>query len=148
MPVKSIKIESAARRAALFALGLICLFGAFTFIKWCLANALSTQANEKDIAAVAVAGAPDDPRTHYISAILLEKTFEDLPKSLEEYEKATALSRAIIFWACVGKARERNRRRGGAEKRAKLWKLPRFAQSMAAGNVLLRTGKNPMKRSA
>lgn len=148
MSFKSIKIESAARRAALFGLALICIFGAFTIIKWCLANALSSQANEKELAAIAVAGAPDDPRTHYISAILLEKTFlpEDLPKSLEEYEKAAALSpHNYLYWLVLGRAREQTGDAEGAEKalRKASQLAPNYAQvQWSLGNALLRQGKS------
>jgi len=148
MPVKSIKIKSFASQAILAALALICVIITFAFTKWCLANALSTQADFKELAEIAVAAAPDDPQTHYISAILLEKTFlpEDLSKSLEEYEKAAALSpHNYLFWLALGRAREQTGDADGAEKalRKASELAPNYAQvQWTRGNALLRQGKS------
>ncbi|MCU1289303.1 MAG: protein O-GlcNAc transferase [Acidobacteria bacterium] len=146
MPVKSIKIESAASRIVLAVLALICVAAAFTFTKWSLANAVSVQADFKEVAALAAATAPDDPQTHLISAILLEKTFlpEDLQKSLDEYEKAAALSpNNYLYWLSLGSARERAGDAAGAEKALrKAFELaPNYSQvQWSLGNTLLRQG--------
>ncbi|MDQ3132254.1 MAG: tetratricopeptide repeat protein [Acidobacteriota bacterium] len=148
MPVKSIKINSFASRTILSALALFCLIIAFFFAKWCLANALATQADFKELADIAVAAAPDDPQTHQISAILLEKTFlpEDLSKSVEEYEKATALSpHNYLYWLALGRAREQTGDADGAEKalRKASQLAPNYAQvRWTLGNALLRQEKS------
>lgn len=148
MPVKSIKINSFASRAILLAFALFCVITAFFFTKWSLANALATQADFKELADIAAAAAPDDPQTHQISAILLEKTFlpEDLSKSVEEYEKATALSpHNYLYWLALGRAREQTGDVDGAEKalRKASQLAPNYAQvRWTLGNALLRQEKS------
>ncbi|HEX8287394.1 MAG TPA: tetratricopeptide repeat protein [Pyrinomonadaceae bacterium] len=148
MSIKSVKIESLASRLILALAALICVIAAFAFTKWSLANAVSAQADHKEVAALAIASAPDDPQTHQIAAVLLEKTFlpEDLQKSLEEYEKAAALSPDnYLFWLSLGGARERSGDADGAEKalRKALELAPNYAQvQWAFGNTLLRQGKS------
>ncbi|HEY0657283.1 MAG TPA: tetratricopeptide repeat protein [Pyrinomonadaceae bacterium] len=148
MSIKSIKLKSFASQAILAAVALVSIITTFAFTKWCLANAVSTQADFKEIAEIAVAAAPSDPQAHYISAILLEKTFlpADLTKSLEEYEKAAALSpHNYLYWLALGRAREQTGDAEGAEKALRKASLlaPNYAQvQWTLGNALLRQGKS------
>jgi hypothetical protein len=134
------------RVAALAAL-VICLTTAFFFVKWCLANAISAQAEYKEIAELAARLAPSDPQPHFSSAALLEKTFlpEDIAKSLAEYEKATALSpHNYLFWLALGKARERAGEPEAAEKalRRAAELAPNYGNvRWTLGNILVRQGK-------
>ncbi len=147
MSVKSIKIESAASRAFLSAAILICVLAAYFFVKWCLANAIASRAPDREVAELAISLAPNDPQTHYTLAVLNEKTFlaEDLPKSLAEFERATALApHDYRLWLALGKARERSGDAAGAELavRRALALAPNYAQvQWTLGNVLLRGGK-------
>jgi Tfp pilus assembly protein PilF len=147
MSVKSIKLESPARRAILLAVLLLCLVCAFFFVKWCLANAIASQVIYKEVADLAIDWAPDDPQAHYSLAVLYEKSFlaEYLPQSLEEYEKAAALApNDFRLWLAVGKARERVGDSAGAENalRRALELAPNYTEvQWTLGNVLLRGGK-------
>lgn len=118
------------------------------FVKWCAANAMSSQTVYLEIADLAIDWAPSDPQAHYAAAVLHEKTQkpEDLTASLAAYEQATALSpNDFRTWLALGRARERNGGdRAGAE--AVLRKARELAPNYAEikwilGNVLLREGK-------
>ncbi|MGI8787914.1 MAG: carbohydrate binding domain-containing protein [Pyrinomonadaceae bacterium] len=145
--IKSIKLATALSRAALLMAALVCLAATLYFAKWCLADAVASQAPDKNIAALMVDLAPRDPQTHYALAVLTEETFlpEDLPKSLAEFEQATALSpNDFRLWLAFGKARERNGDAAGAELalRKTLEFAPHYADvQWTLGNVLLRRGK-------
>ena len=148
MPVKAIKIDSLPSRAILLAGAVVLLAGAFFSVKWGLANTASSKAPDKEVADLMVSWAPDDPQTHYTSAVLHERTFlpEDLPVSLSEYEKATALApHNFLLWLELGKARERNGDPIGAERtlRKALELAPNYAQvRWVLGNNLLRQGRS------
>lgn len=147
MAIRFVKLDSSVKRSALLAIGLICLLGVYFFAKWCLANAISTRAEIREVADLAISLAPADPQTHYAAAVLLEKSFlpEDLPRSVTEYEKATALApHNYLLWLALGRARERAGDAEGAEKslRQALALAPNYAQvRWSLGNVLLRRGK-------
>lgn len=147
MAIKSVKLETFALRAALLVAAFACLTGVFFFVKWCFANAVASYAVHKDIAEMTTGFAPDDPQTHFASAVLSERTFlpADLPKSLAEYEKATALApNDFRLWLSLGKARELNDDRNGAELafRRALALAPNYSQvQWTLGNVLLRQEK-------
>lgn len=159
MPVKSIKLETASRRALLIVAGFICLAAIFYFAKWCFAHAIATRAPFKEVAELSVSMAPNDPQTHYTLAVLSEKTFlpEDLPKSLAEFEQAVALSpNDFRLWLAYGKALERSGNASDAELalRKALEFAPNYAQvQWSLGNVLLRRGRtaegfNEIRRAA
>jgi tetratricopeptide (TPR) repeat protein len=147
MSVKTIKLETPARRIILLVVLLFCLAGTFFVAKWCIANAIASQAIYKEVAELAIDWAPDDPQTHYSLAVLNEKTFliDDLSRSLEEYEKAAALApNDFRLWLAVGKAREHTGDAAGAEKalRKALELAPNYAEvRWIFGNILLREGK-------
>lgn len=147
MALGLIRIEGGLARG-LLAVGILvsAVFSAF-FAKWCFANAVSPRAATKEVADLAELFGPDDPQTHYASAVLYEKTFgtEDLKHSLGEYERAAALSPNNYFsWLELGKARGRSGDLSGAE-RAFLRTLelaPNYADvQWAYGNFLLRAGR-------
>jgi tetratricopeptide (TPR) repeat protein len=148
MPVKAVKIDSFSSRAILLAAAFVLLAGAFFSVRWTLANTAASKAEFKEIADLTISWAPDDPKTHYISAVLHERTFlpEDLPVSLSEYEKAAALApHNFLLWLELGKARERNGDAAGAERtlRKALELAPNYAQvHWALGNNLLRQGRS------
>lgn len=157
--VKSIKLETASRRALLLFAAFFCLTVTVFFVKWCFANTIAVRAPSKEVAELSIDLAPGDPQTHYALAVLNEKSFllEDLPKSLAEYEKATALApNDFRLWLELGKVRERNGDAIGAENALvkALALAPNYAQiQWTLGNILLRRGKtveafNEMRNAA
>lgn len=148
MTTKSIQLNSAMRRAGLPVAAVACLALAVFALKWYLANAASANADQPEIAEAAVLLAPEDPQSHYALAVLREKSFllEDVPRALESFERATALSpHDYRLWFALGRARDRSGDRDGAQRalRRALELAPGYAQvQWALGNVLLRQGKN------
>lgn len=147
MSIKSIPLNSLTRHVVLPVAALFCLLLVFFALKWYLANAVSSRAEQKELAELAVDLAPSDPQSHYALAILDEKSFlpEDLPKSLAAFERAAALSpNDYRLWFALGRARERSGDEEGAElaMRKALELAPHYAQvQWTLGNVLLRRGK-------
>lgn len=153
MAIKSLKLETFALRIILLGAVLVCLIGVYFFAKWSFANTVALQAvNQqsvapKEIGEFAVNLASSDPQTHYALAVLYDKSFlpDDLPKSLAEYELATALSpNDFRLWLALGKAREQNGNASGAENalRKALSLAPNYSQvQWMLGNVLLRQNK-------
>lgn len=147
MAIRFVQIDSVLPRLLVVAALMMSASATFFFVKWCLANAVSTQTEYKEIAEIAAALAPSDPQPHFSAGVLLEKTFlpADVPKSLVEYEKATALSpHNYLFWLALGKARERAGEQESAEKalRRAAELAPNYAHvRWTLGNILLRQGK-------
>ncbi len=147
MSVKSIKIETLAARAALLAAGLVFLICASYFMRWYFAASIAANTDLREVADFAVGLAPDDPQTHYTSAVLSGKIFapEDIAKSLSEHETAVALApNDFRLWLALGKARERVGDAAGAELalRKALELAPNYSQvRWTLGNILLRQGK-------
>lgn len=148
MPVKTIEINSNQQRVFLFVGVVVVAFLAILFVKWSFGNTISIRAEQKEVAEVSTSFAPDDPQTHYASAVLLEKSFlpEDFEKSVAEYEKAAALSpNDFLLWLALGKARERNGDTEAAEKalRRAVELAPNYVDARwTLGNNLLRQGKS------
>ena len=147
MPVKSLQLNSAVRRAVLIIAFVICLFAAFLFVKWYFGNTIAANAADIELAEFAVRLAPGDPQSHYTLAVLHEKTFapESLEQSLAEYKAAAALAPYDFrVWLALGKALERDGDPNGAlaALRKALELAPNYAQiQWTLGNVLLRQGK-------
>ncbi len=147
MATKSIKIDNLPKKIGLLALMLLCMLGIVFFVKWCLANVIASNANFGELAELALSLAPNDPQTHYTSAVLLERTFssDDLPKSLAEYEQATALApNDFRTWRALGKVRSRSGDASSAELafRKALELAPNYSENRwILGNHLLRQGK-------
>ncbi len=147
MATKSIKIETLQKKVFLIAGAFACLIITFFCVKWCLANAIASQAYSKELANFAVAAAPNDSQTHYALAAISGQTFlpEELSKSLSEFEQATALApNDFRLWLALGKARERSGDAGGAELALKksLELAPNYAHvRWMFGNILLRQNK-------
>ncbi len=153
MSTKSIKLESSALRAISLAAILVCLVGVYFSAKWAFANTIALKAESQidadplAIGEFAVGLAPSDPQTHYALAALYDKSFlsENQPKSLAEYEAATALSpNDFRLWLALGKARERSGDAAGGEnalrRAAKL--APNYSLvQWTLGNNLLRQNK-------
>ena len=148
MPLKTIEIETNNQRILLIAGAFVCVFAVLFFVKWSFGHTISTRAEQKEIAEMSVGLAPDDPQTHFTSAVLHEKSFlpEDLEKSVAEYEKAAALSpNDYLLWLALGKSRERNGDMTGAEKalRRAVELAPNYVDThWTLGNNLLRQGKS------
>lgn len=147
MSLKSIQLNSAIRSFVLPAFVLVCLLLVYFVVKWCLANTVAANADQKELAQIAADWAPSDPLPHYALAVWDEKSFlpEDFTKAIGEYEKAVALSpNDYRRWFALGRARERNGDAEGAETalRRTLELAPNYAHvQWALGNVLLRRGK-------
>ena len=143
---KTVKLNTAFRRAAVAAAALLCVLTIYFPVKWYLANTLAANTEYIDIAEYAVALAPGDPRAHYTLAALRDRSFvaEDLPRALAEYEQAVSLSPDDFrFWFDLGKARERSGDSAGAEKalRKALELAPNYSRiHWTLGNLLLREG--------
>ncbi|CAN5365754.1 hypothetical protein BH10ACI1_BH10ACI1_13270 [soil metagenome] len=154
MPIKSLKLETSALRVSSLGAILICLVAVYFSAKWAFASTIAAQAVNQEsaapteIAEFAVGLAPSDPQTHYALAFFYDKSFlpQDQPKSLAEYELATALSpNDFRLWLALGKARERNGDAAGAENALQkaLALAPNYAGvQWAFGNVLLRQNKS------
>jgi len=145
--IKTIKLETTGIRLYLIIAGFVLLISFLFFAKWCFANAIALRAPAIEVAELAIAMAPNDPQTHYASAVLHEKTFlaGDLPESLAEFERATSLApNDYRLWLAFGKALERDGNTAGAElalRRAQTL-APHYAQvRWTLGNILLRRGK-------
>ncbi len=147
MATQSIKIETLQKKVFLITGIIAYLILTVFFVKWCLANAIATQANTKELASLTVSAAPNDPQTHYALAVLGDTNFQadEISKSLNEFEQATALApNDFRLWAALGRARERSGDAAGAELalRKSLELAPNYAQvQWLLGNILLRQGK-------
>jgi Tfp pilus assembly protein PilF len=90
---------------------------------------------------------PSDPRTHYLSASVFEKTFnaDDLSRAVYEYEMATALSPYnYAMWMSLGRARSLVGDSEGSFKayRKALHLAPNYSGvQWIYGNALLREGE-------
>jgi hypothetical protein len=150
MAVKTIKLNGGAivPRLALLAAGALCILAVYFTVKWCLAGTLAENAPNKEVAELAVEWAPGNPRAHHSLAVFREKTFlaEDFARSLEDYERAAALSpNDYRMWFDLGKARDRNGDAEGAKKayRKAIELAPNYSRlHWALGNLLLRQGSS------
>lgn len=142
----SVKTDSGIRRVLIAGLMLVLFAGSYFAAKWGFANTIATRTNIPEVAELGVELAPADPLARYAYAGLLENTFEqgDVARSLVEYETAVSLSPSDYrFWLGLGRARERDGDRGGAEaayrQAAKV--APHYSRvHWALGNLLVRQG--------
>lgn len=142
-----LKLDSLGKRVIVAAgfLVVLILF-AFSTLKL-LANAVAQGADEPASAEFAAWISPDEPYAYYISGFYLERSMrsDDLPRSLEMYDKAAALEPFdYLLWLEYGKALERNGRPEDAEKALKHAEsvAPNYSEvQWALGNVLIRNGK-------
>lgn len=110
-------------------------------------SAVERSAGDAELATYLTQLAPDDPQTHHLAAVQLEKSFDpvDVEKALREYEIATALApENYQFWLDLGRARDRSGDQTGAEAalRRALDLAPHYARvRWALGNNLLRQGR-------
>ncbi len=147
MPKKSIKIDTAWKKAVVAAAAAILGTSAWFVAKWCIASSALERADNTELAVYLTRLAPDDPRTHYVAAVLFEKNFDsaDFEKAIIEYEIAAGLSpENYILWLDVGRARERSGEPESAERafRRALSLAPNYARvQWMVGNALLRQGR-------
>lgn len=147
MPFQTIHIKTNGQKLFMLAGAVLCFVLAFLFVKWSLGHTISIRAQQKEVADVSTGFAPDDPQTHFSSAVLHEKSFdpENFVKAVNEYQIAVALSpNDYLFWLALGKARERGGDAVGAEKalRRAVELAPNYVDThWTLGNNLLRQGK-------
>lgn len=146
MAIKSIALNGYAGRGAVFAVALLGVFLIYFVAKFCLADAVATNAVSKEMAEVAVGFSSNNPNAHYILGAFNERSFlpQDSAKVLPEYETAASLSPADYrLWFEIGKIRDREGDPAGAEKayRKALELAPNYSRlHWAIGNLLLRQG--------
>lgn len=146
MAIKSISLNSTGGRLLNTLAVLTCILAAGIALSWCFGNMIGSRADTKELAETAINLAPADPQGYYKLGAAYEKTFllEDLPKSLQEYEKAVSLSpNDYRLWQTLGKSRSQNGDIKGAEKalRRAAELAPNYAQvRWLLGNNLLRQG--------
>ena len=147
MGLLRIPTDSALPRALLGVFVLLCVGGAAVAGKWAIGGALATRSPERDITEVGVALAPGDALARNAHAAVLERTFEmdAFARSLAEYEAAAALSpHDYRLWLGLGRARERNGDRPGAEQAYRRAEelAPNYSRiHWALGNLLVRDGR-------
>ena len=131
---------------ALATAGAVCIFGAWSFSNWGMANSASIRTGDTDVALFLTELAPDDPQTHYTAGVLLIKSFDpgNMQRGLDELETAARLApENYMFWLELGQARERGGDPEGAERalRRALDLAPNYSRvRWALGNMLLRAG--------
>lgn len=139
-------------RFILIGIAIACVVAGWFFIKWNFANTIASRLDterpeSKLVADWLVQVSPNDPQTHYGTAIVYEKTFdtEDLARSVREYEMAAALWPSnYMMWLGLGKSRSLNGDVEGSQNA--LARALDLAPNYAAvqwvyGNSLLRSGK-------
>ncbi|QQS39760.1 MAG: tetratricopeptide repeat protein [Acidobacteriota bacterium] len=143
-----LKLKSLAARTV-FAFGFLAVLLLFIFsILTLLGNAVARGAGEPAAAEFAASIAPNEPFAYYAAGWYLERSMrpEDLPRSLEMYEKAAALEpNDYLLWLEFGKALERNGKPEEAEKalRHAAETAPNYSEVLwTLGNVLIRNGKD------
>ena len=142
-----IPTDTAPARALLGVFVLLCLGGAALASKWAIGNALATRSQEREVTEAGAALAASDPLALIAHAAVLEKTFDlsAIARSLSEYETAVALSpHDFRLWLALGRARERDGDRAGAERayRRGLELAPNYSRiQWALGNLLVRDGR-------
>lgn len=126
--------------------GLFILLFAFFVFRWGLANTAAKQADNIELAELAVGMSPNDPEAQYAAAKLLENSFEpqDYEKALAHYESAVALSPHKYFaWLELAKAHES---RGNSDQAMDAFRqaeklAPNYAVvQWSLGNALIRRG--------
>lgn len=148
MAYKSFRINSIVQQSAVIIAALVCVVAVYFTASWCFGSTVAQQAQTKEAAEIAIGLAPSDSQGYQRLAALYEKTFinEDLPKAMEAYEKAAALSPYDYrLWLALGRSRERNGDPKGAEKalRRAVELAPNYAEvHWTLGNQLLRQGND------
>lgn len=138
LPARSVAIGGFLVVIALFAFSLLTLVG----------NAVARGADNPAAAEFAAWVAPGEPFAYFVSGFYLERSMrpEDLPRSLEMFEKAAALEPNDWFlWLEYGKALERNGKPAEAEKalRHAASVAPNYSEVLwTLGNLLIRNGED------
>jgi tetratricopeptide (TPR) repeat protein len=143
----SFELKTLPSRILLLLFAVILLAALVIVLRWCVADSAAMRVDDKEIAKMAAAWAPDDPQTHFALAALYEKGFlpDDAAGAAGAYERAAALSSSDYrYWLPLARAREHSGDIAGAESalRRALTLAPNYAQvHWALGNVLLREGR-------
>jgi hypothetical protein len=147
MSLLKIPADTALTRALLGGFVLLCVGGATVAGKWAIGSTLAAGSREREITEVGVALAPGDALARNAHAAVLEKTFdmEAFARSVGEHEAAVAISpHDYRLWLGLGRSRERNGDRVGAEaayRRAEEL-APNYSRiHWALGNLLVRDGR-------
>ena len=147
MSLMRIPADTAATRALIGVFVLLCVGGAAVAGKWAIGSALATRSQERQFTEIGAALAPSDPLARNAHAAVLEKTFDmdAIARSLAEYEAAVALSpHDYRLWLGLGRARERDGDRAGAERAYRRAEelAPNYSRiHWALGNLLVRDGR-------
>lgn len=144
MPIKSIKLDTSAKKAAIALAAAAITVSAFFAAKWGFAHTLAVSADTMQVAEMALRFGPDDPQAHFTIAQMLDKTFDaaDAQRAFSEYERAAELSPYNYnLWLAVANARSANGDLAAAENalRRAAELAPHYARvRWALGNNLFR----------
>lgn len=147
MAIKSLKVDTLPKRVALLVAATVCAFAAWNAARWGMANSAAGRADSPEVAEYLTQLAPSDPQTHFATAVLLERSFDeaDIQKALREFELAAAAAPDnYLYWFELGRARERAGDAQGAESalRRAIELAPNYARMRwGLGNALLRQGR-------
>lgn len=150
--LKIIRIAPGISRILIVSAALFCIAGTWFSVRWHFANAVASAFDRKLPESPLLANwlteiAPGDPSIHLAAAVTFEKTFDfnDLDRSMREYEMATAGSpHNYLMWLSLGKVRNLNGDAAGADAALKrsLELAPSYAAiQWAYGNFLVRQGR-------
>lgn len=141
-----IPVESLPAKLLLVLCIVVVAFLTVLAAKWNIANAISTRADSKELADLAVRLAPDDPQTRYAAAVIYDKTFEqaDAARSLAEFQSSVDNSpNHFILWLALSQSKFRSGDDEGAKNAGyrALELAPNYASvHWAYGNLLFRSG--------
>ena len=147
MSLLKIPADTAPIRVLLGASVLLIVGLTFIAAKWAIGNALATRSPEKEVTDLGASLAVSDPLARFAHAAILERAFnmDAIAASLAEYEAAAALSpNDYRLWLGLGRARERDGDRAGAEQayRHAAELAPHYSRvHWALGNLLVRDGR-------
>ncbi|HVF31074.1 MAG TPA: tetratricopeptide repeat protein [Pyrinomonadaceae bacterium] len=144
MKVKSIQLDAVWKKAALLVVPAVLLASSWFVMRWSVAGSAVQRVDTPELAVYLTNLGPDDPQTHSMAAIYLEKSFDekDIERALREMEIAASLTPGnYALWLDLGRARERSGDPQGAELalRRSLALAPHYSRvQWALGNLLLR----------
>lgn len=130
--------------------GVLCIMAVLCFYasKWNFANAASARTDVPEAALALGYVSPDDPQTHYASAVLLGRQFDadSTQRSIDEYKLSAEMSpNNYLIWMALARAYDLNgdTELAGAAYEKALDLAPNYADvRWALGNHNLRSGSN------
>ena len=144
MGIKSIQLDAVWKKTVLLIAAAALVSAAWFVTRWSVAGSAVHRVDNPELAVYLTELGPDDPQTHYVAAVFLERSFDpnDIALALRHLEIAAALTpENYILWLELGRARERSGDPQGAESalRRALALAPSYARvQWALGNLLLR----------